>query len=267
MSNQYANAGNYNARVYLHAAFGTNPLPWPHWVWEQLPDLSRANVLELGSGNGMLWLANRHRIPEAWTITLSDYSPGMLHAARTALAADQDRFEWATIDAVSIPFPGASFDIVIANHMLYHVSDLSRALAEINRVLKPGGLLVASTIGSGNMREMVKLAQDFDAGSGYPQVAYGIQSRFSLDNGASLLREHFDTIEVRAYPNELVVTEPDAILRYMLSCNELLEGIVALPPEQIDRFSAYIGQFNAINPLKITTSTGLFLARNATANK
>ncbi|MFB9328575.1 class I SAM-dependent methyltransferase [Paenibacillus aurantiacus] len=262
MSKQYENAGNYNARVYLHAVFGTNPQPWPHWVWEQIPPLREANILELGAGNGMLWQANAHRIPEAWTITLSDFSPGMLQSARASLAAMEDRFNWTIIDAVSIPFPDASFDVLIGNHMLYHVSDLDRALAEFKRVLKPGGLLVASTIGSGNMREMVELARAFDANSHYPEVAYGIHSRFSLDHGADLLRDHFEHVDRRMYPNSLVVTDPDAILRYLLSCNGLLNGITALAPEDSERFSAFVRDINEHNPLTITTSTGLFLARN-----
>ncbi|MFC4101746.1 class I SAM-dependent methyltransferase [Paenibacillus xanthanilyticus] len=263
MSKQYANAGNFNARVYLHAAFGTNPQPWPHWVWEQIPSMPNRHILELGSGNGMLWLANADLIPEEWTITLSDFSPGMLQAAQKSLAALQDRFDWRVIDAINIPLHDASVDIVIANHMLYHVSDLDRALAEIHRVLKPGGLLVASTVGSGNMREVAELVLAFNPSSSYPEIAYGIQSRFSLDNGASLLGTHFDTIDLRLYPNTLIVTDPHAILRYLLSCNGLFEGIHVLAPEDIDRFSAYVNHINENSPFTITTSTGLFLARKA----
>ncbi|TYP79487.1 class I SAM-dependent methyltransferase [Paenibacillus methanolicus] len=261
MFKQYENAGNFNARVYLHAAFGTNPRPWPHWVWEQIPPLPEADILELGSGNGLLWQANANRIPDAWRITLSDFSPGMLQAAKTSLAPIHDRFDWNMIDAISIPYPDASFDVVIANHMLYHVSGLDCALAEINRVLRPDGLLVASTVGSGNMREMTELALAFDAHSSYPGIAYGIQSRFSLDKGASLLRNQFEPIDLRLYPNTLIVTDPNAILRYLLSCNGLFDGLIILAPEEIQRFSAFVSHIDDDHPFTITTSTGLFLAR------
>ncbi len=57
------------------------------------------------------------------------------------------RVQFKEIDAQSIPFEDETFDAVIANHMLYHVPDRPKAIAEIKRVLKPGGRLIATTIG------------------------------------------------------------------------------------------------------------------------
>jgi ubiquinone/menaquinone biosynthesis C-methylase UbiE len=57
-------------------------------------------------------------------------------------------------DAAWIPLADGSMDAVIANHMLYHVSDRRRALAEIHRLLRPGGRLYATTNGLGHMAEL-----------------------------------------------------------------------------------------------------------------
>jgi SAM-dependent methyltransferase len=63
-----------------------------------------------------------------------DYEPGDL---------EPELYPWAPrirrLDLTSLPYPDADFDVVIANHVLEHVADESRALAEIRRVLRPGG--------------------------------------------------------------------------------------------------------------------------------
>jgi len=65
----------------------------------------------------------------------------MLDEAQQRLANVPSDFAFERIDVQAIPYNDASFDVVIANHMLYHVPDLPKALAEIRRVLRPGGLL------------------------------------------------------------------------------------------------------------------------------
>lgn len=55
------------------------------------------------------------------------------------------RGEIVKIDATAIPFPDQSFDWVICNHVLEHIPDYARALAEFHRVLKPGGRAILQT--------------------------------------------------------------------------------------------------------------------------
>ena len=69
------------------------------------------------------------RIPAGWSITLSDFSPGMLDAAWRNLVVTGRAFQFKEIDAQSIPFEDETFDAVIANHMLYHVPDRPKAIA------------------------------------------------------------------------------------------------------------------------------------------
>jgi ubiquinone/menaquinone biosynthesis C-methylase UbiE len=56
-----------------------------------------------------------------------------------------------------IPYEDNSWDIVIANLMLYHIPDREKAIHEISRVLKPHGALYASTFGLDNMKELNKI--------------------------------------------------------------------------------------------------------------
>ena len=101
-----------------------------------------------------MWKENANRIPPKWDITLSDLSSGMLDSAWRNLVVTGRNFKFKEIDAQKIPFEDETFDAVIANHMLYHVPDRPKAIAEIKRVLKPNGRLFATTIGKNHHREM-----------------------------------------------------------------------------------------------------------------
>lgn len=149
---QYRDSSNLSARILFHRLFSTNGYGWHRWIFDHLTNLpGDARVLELGCGRGGVWAENRDRIPSDWEITLSDLSPGMIEEARLNLSGSGRLFDYEVIDAQSIPYPEATFDGVVANHMLYHVPDRAKGIAEIYRVLKPDGLLFAATNGSDDM--------------------------------------------------------------------------------------------------------------------
>jgi ubiquinone/menaquinone biosynthesis C-methylase UbiE len=106
-------------------------------------------VLEVGCGMGQfaeLLLAELDL-----DLIAVDLSPRMVELAR-------ERSVDARVgDAQRLPFQDNRFDCVVANWMLYHVDDLELALSEFNRVLVPGGRLVAATIGEAHMREVWEL--------------------------------------------------------------------------------------------------------------
>jgi len=149
---QYRDASNLAARIALHARFSTNALGWYRWVFERLPGLEQLHVLELGCGPGKLWTENAGRIPSGWSIRLSDASGGMVREARRSLARAGAHIEFVIAGAEASPFRNGSFECVVANHVLYHVSDRPAALREIARVLAPDGVLVASTVGEATAR-------------------------------------------------------------------------------------------------------------------
>ncbi|MEO3945285.1 methyltransferase domain-containing protein [Gorillibacterium sp. CAU 1737] len=267
--NQYADSGNFNARIHLHQKYGTNPYPWPFWVFDQLSPCGGAHVLELGCGNGMLWLANEKRIPEDWTLTLSDLSPGMMQDAERGLARLGDRVSFRVIDAEEIPFPDATFDKVIANHMLYHVPDREKALSEISRVLKPDGVFYASTVGSRNMRELKELMRAFDPHSGYELVTSSLTASFSLENGKEQLLNFFEDVRLVPYEDALSVTDSNALVQYALSLNSLYPDRQVLPPESAERFLDFLNEqmHQQGGRLHISKTSGMFLCRKGVEEK
>jgi ubiquinone/menaquinone biosynthesis C-methylase UbiE len=98
------------------------------------------DVLELGSGSGAMAVELLDRYPSI-RLTATDVDPAMRAAATHRLARYGDRVNVQAADATSLPFEDASFDAVVSFIMLHHVIDWERALAEIARVLRSGGIL------------------------------------------------------------------------------------------------------------------------------
>lgn len=213
-SDQYKDSSNLDARVTLHKRFSTNPYSWMNWVFDSLLTLPEdATVLELGCGPGYLWKENVSRIPTGWDITLSDLSSGMLDSAWRNLVVTGRAFQFKEIDAQSIPLEDETFDTVIANHMLYHVPDRPKALAEIKRVLKPGGRLIATTVGENHMKEMMEWYQQVHVSKVWESFA----NPFTLENGLEQLIPYFSKVILSCYEDRLEITEIEPIMAYIRS--------------------------------------------------
>jgi ubiquinone/menaquinone biosynthesis C-methylase UbiE len=254
---QYNDASNLNDRIQIHVRFSTNRYSWHRWVLDQIELPEHAFVLELGCGPGRLWAGNLERIPSGWEITLTDFSPGMLEEARRNLAGARP-FAFEVADAQAIPFDSAAFDMVIANHMLYHVPDLPRALAEIRRVLRPGGRFYATTVGDTHLRELHDLATSFDPAL----VGWGgsLAHGFRLENGAAQLASFFDRVVLRRYDDALIVTEAEPIVAFVASSDarSLLNG-----PRRAE-FARFVEQELQASggAIHITKDSGIFEAYN-----
>jgi len=253
---QYKDASNLNARIRLHLEFSTNKYGWFRWVFDQYKLIHQARVLELGCGPGDLWLENIDRVPEGWEITLSDFSPGMLNQAREKLVDQPQPFNFETIDAQSIPYESDHFDIIIANHCLYHVPDRPKAISEIRRVLKPGGRFYGTTIGINHMIELSDLAARFD-----PEMSAPLRNKdipFVLENGGEQLRAFFSDVQMRRYLDELRVTDVDVLVDYAFSGMRL-----GLEEHCREEFVNFVEQEMAAKDgvIHIKKDSGIFLAR------
>jgi ubiquinone/menaquinone biosynthesis C-methylase UbiE len=221
----------------------------------------------LGCGPGTLWRENCERVPESWQITLSDFSPGMAQEARRNLTGARPGFAFGVLDAQAIPFAAASFDAVIANHMLYHVPDRTKAYAEIRRVLKPEGRCYAATNGPAHMRELhdrVRVASlkvyaqaqaEMTADPASPADSW--TEAFNLETGQEELSRWFSAVALSRYPDALVVTEAEPLIAYVLSGRY---GAV-LAGEPIGEFTRSVEEeIVRHGAVRITKDAGLFEA-------
>jgi len=137
----------------------------------------------------------------------------MLAAAQENLASVQHPFTYREIDAQSIPFDDETFDVVIANHMLYHVPDRPKALSEIRRVLKADGILIAATNGDNHLLEMNRWLQ-----AASPDPAFTpMGNPFTLENGLAQLKPFFSSVEIARYKDSLHITDIDLMMKYINS--------------------------------------------------
>ena len=109
-------------------------------------------VLDLGSGTGRVTGELKRRYPRACVIAL-DLAPGMLREARRHRRPWR-RFERVCGDALRLPLRDASVDLVFSNLMLQWCEPLAVALAEVRRVLRPGGFFALSTLGADTLHEL-----------------------------------------------------------------------------------------------------------------
>ena len=142
-------------------------------------------MLEVGCGAGWFWAEAAPYLSPGLRIQLTDLSPGMVKEA-VIRARETDHWNGVagcTAEASRLPFPDASFDAVLASHMLYHVPDPPEALAEMARVLRLNGIAVIATNGISHIRELLDLRRSVFGGEHGDQVI----AAFTLENGRPLV--------------------------------------------------------------------------------
>lgn len=256
---QYENASNLRSRIKIHELYSTNKYGWMRWYFDQLHIPENARILEVGCGDCSLWSKNIDRIPPHWDITLTDFSQGMLKDARKSLGKCNERFNYRVVDVQDIPYEDDSFDVVIANHMLYHVPDIDKAFSEIYRILRQDGYFYASTIGQNHMAEMENIVKMF--------VPHAVNDRswhhtekFQLENGIMQVSKWFERVVLKRYDDSLIVTDAAPIMDYIISKSDNIKSFFT--DEVLEMFMRYLEEEIKINRgIHITKDTGMFIGR------
>ena len=194
---QYACEDNLRARQSLYEE--TNGPHAPAVLWQTLVEWSPRRVLEVGGGPGEL--SERMQRELGAEVSFLDISPRMVELARKRGVDAQ------VGDVQSLPFEDGIFDTVVAAWMLYHVPDIDRGLAEIARVLRPGGALVAVTTSVLHLSELRELIA-------YPP---GYRETFNRENGEGFLRPHFAQVERLDLEAEVTVRDREKLVAYQQS--------------------------------------------------
>lgn len=254
----YKNAKNLNVRISLHDKYSQNKQGWFPWLFEQI-DFSHINkLLEVGCGNGKLWKNNKINLRNR-EIFLSDSSQGMVDEVRKTLGND---FNCMVFDCEKIPFKDSYFDAVIANHVLFYVYDINKALEEIRRVLNPLGVFYCSTYGSNHMKEINDIVQKFDSRVILSQTK--LYDVFGLENGLDILKPYFKNIKMKSYDDCLVVDKSKPIIDYIMSCHGNQNEIIG---PNLNKFREFVDSIiQEKGYIRITKDAGIFVCNNLNKN-
>ena len=154
-------AGNY-------AVVGTTLQIVGENLCEALDLRSGARVLDVAAGNGNATLAAARRWCE---VTSTDYVPALLEAGRVRAQAEGHTIKFQEADAENLPFPDASFDVVMSTFGVMFTPNQEQAASELARVCKPRG-----KIGLANWTPESFIGQVFKTIGKYIPPAPGVRS-------------------------------------------------------------------------------------------
>jgi len=243
---QYATDVNLRARQRLWRE-QQPPFDIVSWVLEAagLRPRTTARVLDVGCGNDAYLSEMRARRIDA---VGCDLSRGMLDAA-----APHPRL--ANADVTALPFSASAFDVVLAPHMLYHVTDRQAAASEMRRVLRSSGRCVVVTNGPDHMRSYRELVESVVriATPGWEMRTPSTHA-FSLDNGEAQLRTAFQQV-TSVRPRDVapvVLTDASIVADYVASVgdlyqpqttrawDEIVEDVRTSVQREIDKSGAFV---------------------------
>ncbi len=254
---QYKNASNLDIRIDLHEKYSQNPVSWFDWIFQKLKLSEGDEILEVGCGTGALWKGHENQIPHGVHITLSDRSEGMVKDARKLLGNGKGIFSYEAFPCEKIPKEKETYDIVIANHVLFYLKDRQEALREMKRVLKPGGVFLCSTYGSRHMQEITRMVQEFD--QRITLSANRLYDEFGLENGKEQLMGVFSNVRREDYEDELLVDQPEPLISYILSCHGNQHEYLA---SRYLEFKEFVRRrVEEEGKMKITKNAGIFLCQ------
>jgi SAM-dependent methyltransferase len=192
---EYADESRFAVRA---AAWQNATGPDPRdLAFDAVAEARPRRVLEVGSGRGEF--AERVARDLGADVIALDQSERMVELTRlrgvTAVVGDVQQ----------LPFPDAVFDCAVAAWMLYHVPDLDRGLAELARVLRPGGRLVAVTNSRENLPELW-------ASFGERRLRL---HGFNAENGEEILARHYARVERREARGTVTFTDWETARRYV----------------------------------------------------
>ena len=177
----------------------------------------------------------------------------MLRDARRAIGSSDTRFAFRAFDCKKIPYKDESFDLVIANHVLFYCDDIPAVLKEVCRVLSPGGHFLCSAYGKAHMQEVSQLVEDFD--DRIVLSADKLYERFGRENGRKILKPFFPDAKWHSYEDFLLVQDAEPLISYVLSCHGNQNQYIL---DHYKEFRAFATKKTA-KGFRITKDAGVFL--------
>jgi SAM-dependent methyltransferase len=217
LTRQYKDSSNLDIRKFFHKKYSTNSIGYTDWILSNIKFFKGCRILEVGCGTGSLWENYPELIDTFSELVLTDISKGMIDIVKESYAGRKN-IQIQAMDVLDMPFEDNSFDIIVANSMLYHVNDVDSALENIHRILRDDGVFYATTFGKDGLINYINNAM-FEMGLSDSKKIDGIS--FTLENGSDILRNHFSVVKEETYDDHLEVLEPLDLVEYIFSMSSM----------------------------------------------
>lgn len=247
----YACQDNLNTRVNLHQKYHTSEELWEEWLLKQYEIANGSRVLEIGCGTGYQWDNQLYRFGGETKFIFSDISLAMVDGVKDKFHS-YPNVEVMQMDANDIPFEQDSLDVVIANHMLYHIDNVDGVLKSISNVLKEGGKIYAATNGESSMSELWAILRNLGI-----ERKYCKHSTFSLENGGELLRKYFRKVEMREFVDSDYVDNLEDLYYYMESLPSVQDSDVPFEKRRVMEYLESVSDENG--GILLPKKVGLFV--------
>jgi len=210
---EYASEERLVTRNETYRRFITGPSA-EDIAFEAVREGAPAKVVEVGCGTGEF--AARIREELGAEVVASDVSPRMVTLTR------ERGIDAVVADVEQLPFDDGSSDCAVANWVLYHARDPRAAASELARIIRPGGRLVAATMGVGHMDELWTALGD--------RSTEGLS--FWSENGAAVLADAFASVECRDAAGVLEFPTRASVREFVAATSNrahLADGVSDLP--------------------------------------
>lgn len=254
-------------RQETHDKYTVPKTDFPRWALDTIDWKGDETILDIGTGIGTYYSRLLAIVPDA-TYFATDISQKML--------ANHPSESVSLSDVMHMPYPDNKFDVVMANHMLYHASNIDGALREIKRVLKPNGKFLATTNSIHTMPELqvlmrraIVLLTRYGATQVRPPAFPS--DDFALENGTRILANHFFAVVRHDLPSQLVFTDIEPAINYLESMRDLRqeslpddvawEDMMLIMRQQITQLIKHLGklEINKVSGVLVASDSGGFI--------
>mgnify|MGYP001028982017 CR=1 FL=1 len=211
---QYKDDSKFKKRQNFHDKYSINKYGFRNWMFDKYKIFDGCKILELGCGNGIMWDEKYKELPQNVELVISDFSEGMCNIVKQK-HLEHNNVQVEQIDIQKIPYKDETFDIVIANHMLCHVSDVDKAIEEVHRVLKNNGIFYASTLGTNGFQKYLNQKfKEFNLNMNY----FNIENwSFTLKNGKEVLEKKFNNIQMDEYKDSIEISDENVFVEWIFT--------------------------------------------------
>ena len=215
----YSDSTDLMKRINVHKNFSKIRVMWDAWVLDKLPNEENINkVLDLGCGEGRFI---KYLLQKSLGNYYSGYdlSKSNIQTASEQTIENKEKVKYEVADVEVIDYESNSYDLIMCNHMLWHIKDKEKFLKRLSNSMTLQGVFIATTNSSDYMHQLYDLHFNFMKSLKFPEYTTGNPERctgFNLEEGESVLSKYFSNVTGYTLDNELLFESPEPFLDYYL---------------------------------------------------